>query len=208
MKTYQIIYTGINSRFQDLDETVRANSEREAVEKFYSHKCDENYFPQEDGSIHDADGDCIAAYDDNAIMFDGGHFEANEIKNEPNLIVVAIDPEKYGITYANNFEYKDASELYDKDGNRMDFSEEGWTVKAWTYTTGSQFASFVLDDLEFGAQCVESVSPKFEAEILAAFAGAKFSEFLPGYTGAEFDGWQFVKSQFSSNPWLATVEKA
>ena len=79
MKTYQIIYTGINSRFQDLDETVRANSEREAVEKFYSLKCYENYFPQEDGSIHDADGDCIAAPDDNAIMFDGGHFEANEI---------------------------------------------------------------------------------------------------------------------------------
>ena len=79
MKTYKVTYSGNSTRFKTLDTEVRANSEREAVEKAYAYYRDENYFPQEDGSIRDCDGELIATADSNTIEYDGGCFSAEEI---------------------------------------------------------------------------------------------------------------------------------
>lgn len=81
MKIYQITYSGVSTRFQNLKYNVVANSEREAVIKFYSNIFDCNYFPQDDGSILDCDGYEVATADDNYIYHDGGYFSAEIVEN-------------------------------------------------------------------------------------------------------------------------------
>ncbi|HRP30415.1 MAG TPA: hypothetical protein PKV73_00920 [Agriterribacter sp.] len=76
MNTYLVSYSGNSSRFIDFKRTVNADSAREAVEDVYSAYLDENYFPQEDGSIKDCDGHTIAETDDDMIEYDGGYFSA------------------------------------------------------------------------------------------------------------------------------------
>jgi hypothetical protein len=56
MKTYTVNYSGNSTRFQKFETEINANSEREAVEQVYANVMDENYFPQENGSILDCDG--------------------------------------------------------------------------------------------------------------------------------------------------------
>lgn len=82
MKTYRVIYSGNASRFRNFETEVNANSEREAVEAVYGDYLDQNYFPQEDGSIKDCDGNTIAEPDDDIIDYDGGCFSAEEIEDE------------------------------------------------------------------------------------------------------------------------------
>lgn len=82
MKTYKVTYSGNSSRFRNFSSEVNANSEREAVEDVYGDYLDQNYFPQEDGSIKDCDGNIIAEADDDTIEYDGGCFSAEEIEDE------------------------------------------------------------------------------------------------------------------------------
>lgn len=80
MKSYNVIYTGNSTRFNGFSETVTASSERDAVVAVYSRVMDSNYFPQENGSIEDCDGNRINdGINDNTISFDGGSFSAEEI---------------------------------------------------------------------------------------------------------------------------------
>lgn len=81
MKTYKVTYGGNASRFKNLESEVNANSEREAVENVYQRAMDENYFPQDDGSIRDCSGYEIANATDNCIEYDGGYFSAEEIED-------------------------------------------------------------------------------------------------------------------------------
>ncbi len=80
MKTYLVTYSGNASRFKNLNVEVNANSEREATEKIYGKYMNENYFPQDDGSIKDCDGHVIADPNDSTIEYDGGYFGAEEIE--------------------------------------------------------------------------------------------------------------------------------
>jgi len=79
MNTYKINYNGNSSRFKGRTEEVRANSEKEAVHKFYEKFLEYNYFLQDDGSVKDCNGITIAEPNDNYIKFDGGYFEAELI---------------------------------------------------------------------------------------------------------------------------------
>jgi len=82
MKTYKVTYSGNSSRFRNFSSEVNANSEREAVENVFQQVMDENYFPQEDGSILDCDGHELATPTDTTIDYDGGCFSAEEIEDE------------------------------------------------------------------------------------------------------------------------------
>jgi len=82
METYKVTYSGNASRFRNFESEVNANSEREAVEKVYQQVMDENYFPQEDGSILDCDGNEVATANDTVIEYDGGCFSAEIIEDE------------------------------------------------------------------------------------------------------------------------------
>jgi len=81
MKTYKVLYNGNSTRFNNFEYEIDANSEREAVEKVFQVYLDDNYFPQNDGSIKDCDGDILAEANDNVINYDGGYFYA-EVFNE------------------------------------------------------------------------------------------------------------------------------
>ena len=74
MKTYLVGYDGNSTRFQGRTFEVLAENEREAVEQIYMEYLDDNYFPQEDGSILDCQGNIIAEADDDTIEYDGGCF--------------------------------------------------------------------------------------------------------------------------------------
>ena len=82
MKTYTITYSGNNSEFKGREFEVNANSEREAVEGFYSDYCPGDYWPQEDGSIQNSIGDVIAEPEDDSIYHDGGYFSAEVEEDE------------------------------------------------------------------------------------------------------------------------------
>ena len=79
---YKVTYSGNSTRFKNFESEVNANSEREAVEKVYQQVMDENYFPQEDGSVKDCDGNTIAEATDDTIEYDGGYFSAEEVVSE------------------------------------------------------------------------------------------------------------------------------
>lgn len=79
---YKVLYTGNSTKYHNFEEEVKASSEREAVEKIYAKFCDENYFPQEDGSILDCDGHEVAEPTDNIIEHDGGYFYAVATEEE------------------------------------------------------------------------------------------------------------------------------
>lgn len=79
MKTYKVTYYGNSYKLRNFEEIVNAESERQAVEQAYANKMDYNYFPQEDGTILDCDGDLIAIKDGTIIEYDGGYFSAEEI---------------------------------------------------------------------------------------------------------------------------------
>ena len=82
MKTYKVTYGGNATRFINFETEVNADSEREAVEDVYQELMDQNYFPQEDGSILDCDGNIIATPEDDSIEYDGGCFSAEIIEDE------------------------------------------------------------------------------------------------------------------------------
>lgn len=82
MKTYKVTYSGNSTKFRNFETIVNADSEREAVEDVYSSYLDSDYFPQEDGSIQDCDGNTIAEANDDTIEYDGGCFSAEEIDEE------------------------------------------------------------------------------------------------------------------------------
>ena len=80
MKTFKVTYTGNSRRFNNFEIEVNADSEREAVESVYGDYLDQNYFPQDDGSIKDCDGNIIAEANESIIDHDGGYFLAEEIE--------------------------------------------------------------------------------------------------------------------------------
>lgn len=82
MKTYKVTYSGNATRYKRFERIVNANSKREAVEDVYGAVMDENYFPQEDGSIEDCDGRTIADADDDCIEYDGGYFSAEMLDED------------------------------------------------------------------------------------------------------------------------------
>lgn len=78
--TFKVTYSGNSTRFTNFEEIVNAKSQREAVERVYSEYLNENYFPQDDGSVKDCDGHTIADNaDDIYFEYDGGYFYAEEI---------------------------------------------------------------------------------------------------------------------------------
>lgn len=93
MKKFRITYTGNSTGWKNTDEFIFARSAREAVEGFYQTFLDYNYFPQDDGTIHDVAGNVIASPDpfyDDKIEYDGGHFIAQEVTNFINLVTDEI----------------------------------------------------------------------------------------------------------------------
>lgn len=80
MKTYKVTYSGNCFKLRNFETIINANSEREAVEIAYAERMDYNYFPQEDGSIKDCDGEIIATPHSDMIDYDGGVFKAEEIE--------------------------------------------------------------------------------------------------------------------------------
>ena len=77
MTTFKITYTGNDSRFKNLSTTQDANTAREALVQFFAEYLPERYFPQNDGSIKDANGMTICESNQDYIKHDCGYFEAD-----------------------------------------------------------------------------------------------------------------------------------
>jgi len=85
MTHYKITYNGCNTqaklRVQHESVVILGNNANEAVVKFYRIFMNDEYWPQEDGSIHDEQGREIMAAGDDCIEYDGGRFTAVEMLN-------------------------------------------------------------------------------------------------------------------------------
>lgn len=80
MPIYIVRYQGSELSLRNLSVIVIAQSKGQAVEDFYCEYFNENYFPQEDGSIQDCFGDVIAEAGSHTIKYAGGYFYAEEEK--------------------------------------------------------------------------------------------------------------------------------
>ena len=78
-KSFLVKYNGNASRFKSFNDEVLAHSKREAVEIIYALYNDENYFPQDDGSILDCNGNLLAEPESETIEYDGGCCYAEEL---------------------------------------------------------------------------------------------------------------------------------
>lgn len=87
MRTFKVAYAGTASRFKGFSTIINAESARAAVEEVYQEVLDSNYFPQDDGSIRDCNGDIIAAAGDDSISYDGGSFSADEPENKWMVVI-------------------------------------------------------------------------------------------------------------------------
>ena len=83
MKTFQITYSGVKPHLKlalrNNPQEVYANTAREAVEEYYSTFRSDNYWPDDEGNIFDADGHIVCMKDEDEIYFDGGYIRAIEI---------------------------------------------------------------------------------------------------------------------------------
>jgi hypothetical protein len=81
MALFRITYNGNNTQaklFLLNGYYLNADNANEAVVRFYRMFMDDNYFPQEDGSIEDEQGREVMAPMDDCISYDGGYFYATE----------------------------------------------------------------------------------------------------------------------------------
>ena len=81
MTTYKITYNGNSTQaklFLLNGYYLTADNANEAVVTFYRMFMDDNYFPQEDGSIEDEEGREVMAPMEDCISYDGGYFYATE----------------------------------------------------------------------------------------------------------------------------------
>jgi hypothetical protein len=80
MKTFQITYSGVNSHLKlalrNNPQEFYTNTAREAVEEYYINLCPENYWPDDEGNIFDADGHIVCGANEDEIYFDGGYIRA------------------------------------------------------------------------------------------------------------------------------------
>lgn len=142
MSTFKVFYSGNSTKYHSFEAEVTANSEREAVEAAYAKYLDDNYYPQEDGSILDCDGHEIATSEDNTIEYDGGQFYA--IPTDRIMTVVIDRAKLYPSTC-------DVSVLeYDSRGNE--------TRCSWNVST---------EDVEYDnkiTHAVNDVKERYEAD--------------------------------------------
>jgi hypothetical protein len=87
MKKFQIVYTGNAMKGKRLSgEIIEALNARDAIRDFYQMYFDFDFFPQDDGSIENANGEVIAEADDaNRIAYDGGFFYAESVFSEAEM---------------------------------------------------------------------------------------------------------------------------
>ena len=83
-KLFVINYDGNSSflkrRVKNQNILISADNERQAVEEFYESYFNTNYFPQEDGTVFDCDGNILAEPNDCTFFYDGGYISAEEVE--------------------------------------------------------------------------------------------------------------------------------
>jgi hypothetical protein len=93
---YKVIYTGSVERYKNRFSIELATDEREAVRQSYARVHDLDYFPQDDGTVLDCDGNIIQNKTEDTIYYDGGYYIAFEIQYENDDLdqVMNLDGEK------------------------------------------------------------------------------------------------------------------
>ena len=93
---FKVVYTGSVERYKNRFSIELATDEREAVRQSYARVHDLDYFPQDDGTVLDCDGNIIQNKTEDTIYYDGGYYIAFEIQYENDDLdqVMNLDGEK------------------------------------------------------------------------------------------------------------------
>ena len=93
---YKVIYTGSVERYKNRFSIELATDERDAVRQSYARVHDLDYFPQDDGTVLDCDGNIIMDQDDETIYYDGGYYIAEKLEQDSDDLdqVMNLDGEK------------------------------------------------------------------------------------------------------------------
>jgi hypothetical protein len=93
---YKVIYTGSVERYKNRFSIELATDERDAVRQSYARVHDLDYFPQDDGTVLDCDGNIIMDQDDETIYYDGGYYIAERLEQDSDDLdqVMNLDGEK------------------------------------------------------------------------------------------------------------------
>jgi hypothetical protein len=90
---YKVVYTGSVERYARKFSIELATSEREAVRQSYARVHDLDYFPQDDGTVLDCDGNIIQNKTEDTIYYDGGYYIGFEIEYEDDDLNQALNLE-------------------------------------------------------------------------------------------------------------------
>jgi hypothetical protein len=90
---YKVIYTGLVERYKNEFSIELATSERDAVRQSYARVHDLDYFPQDDGTVLDCDGNIIQDKTEDTIYFDGGYYIAAKIVDASDDLDQALNLE-------------------------------------------------------------------------------------------------------------------
>jgi hypothetical protein len=90
---YKVVYTGSVERYKNKFSIELATSERDAVRQSYARVHDLDYFPQDDGTVLDCDGNIIQNKTEDTIYYDGGYYIAFEIQYEDDDLNQALNLE-------------------------------------------------------------------------------------------------------------------
>lgn len=88
---FKVIYSGSVERYKNAFSIELAIDERDAVRQSYARVHDLNYFPQEDGTVQDCDGNIIQDLDENTIYYDGGYYIAKKLDDASDDLNQALN---------------------------------------------------------------------------------------------------------------------
>jgi hypothetical protein len=134
MDLYIVKYCGESRNAKNYCSTELADSERDAIEKVLQKYFSEDYFAEEDGTIYDSSGNCIAEPDDNTIEFGDGYFYAEKLTYD---VVFDDDNSSDRKGFAESLSYcKDYIQLHNGTNESYFEDYKGGTVSVICKQTG------------------------------------------------------------------------
>jgi hypothetical protein len=88
---FKVIYTGSVERYKNDFSIELATDERDATRQSYARVHEQDYFPQDDGTVKDCDGNIIQDLTEDTIYFENGYYIAEKLQQDTDDLNQAMN---------------------------------------------------------------------------------------------------------------------
>jgi hypothetical protein len=88
---FKVIYTGTIERYKNAFSIELATDERDATRQSYARIHERDYFPQDDGTVKDCDGNIIQDIGEDTIYFENGYYIAEKLQQDTDDLNQAMN---------------------------------------------------------------------------------------------------------------------